>query len=179
MTDFAVAALAFVTIASYIWAARYHFDEQQMQIGAKIITITLFFGVTLNTLVIFRYDQPEAAKLVGLLVMTAALVLFFMAIRETRNARLRPVYTTDQPLGLVDTGPYRFIRHPFYASYIAFWGGFAIASWSLVGLFFLVVMAALYTRGALLEEKKFLQTDLADSYRAFSASRARFFPPFF
>ena len=93
-----------------------------------------------------------------------SLALFRQAIAASRNARLKLAFDEANPHGLVTEGPYRYVRHPFYASYVLFWIGWAVALWHPIVMVPLVIIAAIYVRAALVEEQKFARTPLAASY---------------
>jgi len=78
--------------------------------------------------------------------------------------------TTDNPDSLVTDGPYFYIRHPFYASYIVFWIGWASRP-GRSGRWCLSPASSRSTRSpALDEERKFSRTALADAYEAYRAT---------
>ncbi|NNJ62645.1 MAG: isoprenylcysteine carboxylmethyltransferase family protein [Dactylosporangium sp.] len=80
----------------------------------------------------------------------------------------------DQPV--VDSGPYRVLRHPSYTGLLlAFAGaGLMLGNWvSTVGAVGPTLIALLYR---LRIEERALTTTLGDRYREFAASRARLIP---
>jgi protein-S-isoprenylcysteine O-methyltransferase Ste14 len=80
---------------------------------------------------------------------------------------------------LKTTGPYRFVRHPIYTSYILAWLGGSIATncwWLLISL---VCMTFLYNRAAIQEEKQWLSGKDSEEYKNFMKSRGRFLPIIF
>lgn len=149
-----------------------------MQSGAKIVIAIVIIGLITLCSIVARSDQPPMAQYIGAAILAGSLTVFWWAIRETRNAKLRAVFTTKDPHTLVQTGPYAYVRHPFYASYVLFWLGLALGSWSIIGGVFFILLFVIYWRAAADEEKKFLKTDMADAYRAFAEKRARLIPPF-
>ena len=78
---------------------------------------------------------------------------------------------------VVDTGPYRLVRHPSYAGAILAFAGYGIClgNWvSLLAVTFPVVRAFLLRIGV---EERALRAALGDSYREY-ASRTRKLVPF-
>jgi protein-S-isoprenylcysteine O-methyltransferase Ste14 len=113
---------------------------------------------------VWREAQPVSPRLAGLGLQTASLALFLAAIRATRGARLRVAFDRGQSIALIDTGPYRYVRHPFYLSYTLFWIGCAAATISPISVLFAAVLVGLYATAAYVEEKRFLASSLSEQY---------------
>ncbi|HEY9011711.1 MAG TPA: isoprenylcysteine carboxylmethyltransferase family protein, partial [Devosia sp.] len=120
--------------------------------------------------------QPILAQLVGIALQLLSFALFWAAIRASRAGRLRLAFDPGNPRSFVNEGPYRFVRHPFYVSYIILWGGFAIATWSALAIVPFLVMLAVYIYAARDEERKFGLTDMADDYAGYRRRTGMFIP---
>jgi len=79
---------------------------------------------------------------------------------------------------ILSTGPYRYIRHPFYAAYNLTWlaGFVATGRWPLA--LSAAGMAALYESCARDEERAFLRAPMGAAYRVYSARAGRYLPRF-
>jgi protein-S-isoprenylcysteine O-methyltransferase Ste14 len=76
----------------------------------------------------------------------------------------------------VKKGPYRYIRHPFYAAYNLTWAaGFAATGWWPLAAT-AVVMGAVYERFARGEERAFLNGPLAREYSDYRRQAGKYFP---
>jgi protein-S-isoprenylcysteine O-methyltransferase Ste14 len=111
----------------------------------------------------------------GLVLMAAGI-----AIRQWAVALLGPLFTTDVRVhpgqAVVETGPYRWIRHPSYTglSLIFLGVGVALGNWAS-----LLALAVLPTVGLVVRvrvEERALLDGLGEPYRRFAASRARLVP---
>lgn len=111
---------------------------------------------------------------IGLLAMSQALLR--AAVRATTNSKLSLAFSGDVPTNLNRSGPYRFIRHPFYTSYSLTWLAAAVASSHPAAFVALFIMAAFYLSAARQEERKFQSSSLAESYRQYRKSTGMFFP---
>ena len=82
--------------------------------------------------------------------------------------------SADQPV--VDTGPYRLLRHPSYTGLLlAFVGcGLMLGNWVSTAGAVVVVLVALVYRIRI--EERALTVALGDAYRDFAANRARLVP---
>ncbi len=76
---------------------------------------------------------------------------------------------------LVTGGPYRFVRHPGYASYILSLTGIGLAMGSIGGLA-VAATATLFIVSHLKVEETMLTAAFGDDYRRYAAGRARLFP---
>jgi protein-S-isoprenylcysteine O-methyltransferase len=111
----------------------------------------------------------------GLALFISGLALTMWAYRTLgRFFSLIVQVQTDHHV--VDTGPYRFVRHPGYAGVLlGFLGlGLAMQSWAALLLMALATLAALAYR--LRVEEKFLLNELADEYRRYAQRTKRLIP---
>lgn len=156
--DIAVTCVSVIVVGFYTWSLRGHFSSTRMPAGMKVVSA----AVTLTTLCFLYFlwsrQQPVAAQLVGLGLEIAAMALFWWAISASRKARLRFAFDPDKPHSLVTIGPYRLVRHPFYTSYIIFWAGWAIATWTLWAVLPVLAFVIIYVVAAKGEESKFAAT---------------------
>jgi protein-S-isoprenylcysteine O-methyltransferase Ste14 len=104
------------------------------------------------------------------------LMLFWWAIKTNRENRLSAAFSSDLPSQLVDRGPYRFIRHPFYTSYLLTWVAGIPASGQAWLLVTVAVMFTIYFKAARMEEEKFRRSDLSENYRRYASRTGMFFP---
>ena len=110
---------------------------------------------------------PRAAGLALLLISTT---LFWRTVSACASTRLTAIFEPDLPQCLMRRGPYRFVRHPFYASYTLFWLAGWIASGSMLSLAAAIIMLAIYVAAARREERKFQDSSLADVYARYRLS---------
>jgi protein-S-isoprenylcysteine O-methyltransferase Ste14 len=121
---------------------------------------------------------PRVALAVGAVLMLAGGLLrraCFRALGEHFSGLVRA--TADQPV--IDSGPYRWVRHPSYtAGFLLFLGiGFGLGSWlSIVILFGAAVYV--YARRVAVEERVLLAT-IGEPYREYMQRTTRFIPGVF
>jgi protein-S-isoprenylcysteine O-methyltransferase Ste14 len=73
---------------------------------------------------------PRASKLVGLALQAGGLALRFWSMRTLGDFYSRTLRTQEEQR-VVETGPYRLVRHPGYLGSLLIWAGFALTSGSL------------------------------------------------
>lgn len=177
--DLLVTIVGIATLAQYTWSMRAHFQSPRMPNGAKVISAVVIAAGVFFTAILWTEDQPTASLLVGLLLQLASLVLFWWAIRASRTARLRFAFDEDNPDSLVTDGPYGYVRHPFYTSYIVFWVGWGLAAWSIWALVPVAGIVVIYVIAARDEEAKFARTALSAAYADYRARTGLFWPKLF
>lgn len=125
---------------------------------------------------LWALPQPLWAQGFGLLLQLVSFALFWAAIRASRQRQLRLAFDPGNPRSFVDIGPYRYVRHPFYVSYIILWSGWAISTFSPWALLSLAIMVGIYIYAARDEERKFSLTEMAGDYAAYRRRVGFFFP---
>lgn len=174
--DLLVTASCVAMLVQHVWALRGHFTSERMEAGALAISGMVGIAAAVNLLLTWWFEQPLAPQIAGLALVGASAALFWAAIRASRAARLRFAFDDHKPATLVREGPYRLVRHPFYSSYMLFWSGWALATWSWWSLPSLVLLCALYGVAAGKEERLFVQTEMADAYRDYRKQAGMFWP---
>jgi protein-S-isoprenylcysteine O-methyltransferase Ste14 len=101
----------------------------------------------------FGYSEvPGWLQIFGALGVVLSFYIMFLTFRE--NAYLAMVVKVQQDRGqsVVSTGPYRYVRHPMYASTLLFFPGSALLLGSWWGLMFCTVLLGLLVWRIPLEE---------------------------
>lgn len=113
-------------------------------------------------------------------LLALCLVLGGLALRWTAILTLGRLFTVDVAIHadhvVVETGPYRLVRHPSYTGLlIAFLGvGLSFASWLSVLALLVPVTLGIVNRVA--KEERALHASLGAPYAAYSARTKRFIP---
>jgi protein-S-isoprenylcysteine O-methyltransferase len=116
---------------------------------------------------------PPAAPL-GVLAEMGGLGLRGWSMRTLGHSYTRTLRTADEQV-LVDTGPYRWVRHPGYTGSLLTWIGFAVASRSVPAV---IAVAALLGRAYLRRiaaEEEMLRRELR-GYTAYSRRTRKLVP---
>lgn len=174
--DAVISAVSIGVIAQYAWSLKAHFTSPKMPDGAKIISLAVALTGFLYMLALWVFSQPSAAQIAGLLLQLLSIALFWWAISASKKARLRFAFDKAAPASLLQDGPYAYVRHPFYTSYILFWAGWAVATWTLWAALPLVFLIAVYVRAAREEENNFSSTSFAAAYADYKKRAGLFWP---
>lgn len=121
------------------------------------------FIVTHLFAIFFNNSDVTALTIIATILYSSSLVLFWTAIYANRKLPLDFAYTSNFPKHLNKSGPYKYVRHPLYSSYIMAWTAGALA-----GAPYLIITSAIMTyifvNAMIDEEKKFLASDMRDEY---------------
>lgn len=113
---------------------------------------------------------------VGLLLVAAAIVLFWACVRITRARKLTLVFSQDLPEHIYAVGPYAYVRHPFYLSYLMAYFGMAMIGEGLWLYVVAALMTLVYFMAARFEESKFESSALAAEYAEYRRRAGMFLP---
>ena len=161
---------------SFAWAVRSHFVGDKAPGAMKIILALSLIGIVVFLFAVWRTNVPNWRRAAGFCLHLSAIVLFGWAVVTTRQNRPAIAFGRDRPARVFRSGPYSYIRHPFYTSYLLFWLGCAVATSSLVTLIIFLSLAAIYTIAALGEQRDFSRSALHDEYAAYQKDTGFFWP---
>lgn len=174
--DLIISIVSVGVVAQYGRSLRTHFRSEKMPTGTVVISIVVLATTIAYLALLWFEEQPLLAQLVGLGIQGLGIWLFYAAIAASRAAELKMAFDKANPHGLVTTGPYRYLRHPFYTSYLIFWIGWAVGTWSPLALVPLAVITVIYVLAALGEERKFANTPMAETYASYRRQTGFFWP---
>jgi hypothetical protein len=165
-----------ICFAAFSWGVKSHFRQTgripagTYLISALTVTGFLWFAWRLVT------RGPAVTWPPALALFVGAMALFGWTVRATRKTPPTLAFDTDEPVFLLQHGPYRYVRHPFYAAYLLFWIGTALASPGLLPWLAPLVMLGVYWNAATREERKFAGSNLASAYRSYRGKAGMFIP---
>jgi protein-S-isoprenylcysteine O-methyltransferase Ste14 len=132
--------------------------------------------VAAHVVVLMRGQTGYGSALIGALMYTTSLLLFWSCASNRGAPRLSLVFSGEMPDHLRCDGPYRYVRHPFYCSYCLAWFSGAIASRSRWLFLSALSTATVYGIAARLEEDAFAASAMAPQYAVYRARTGMFFP---
>jgi protein-S-isoprenylcysteine O-methyltransferase Ste14 len=131
-----------------------------------------FAGVNVMSIWLTRQGLLQALSADA--VFAVSICLFLSASRIARSRRFAYAFTNHVSSELVTAGPYRYIRHPIYTSYLIFGLGCVLAAPAWPQWIILIAMFVVY-RNAVYHEEKLLLSRYPD-YRAYQERAWRFIP---
>jgi protein-S-isoprenylcysteine O-methyltransferase Ste14 len=105
-----------------------------------------------------------------------AVALYEWARSTIRGRKFHIIYSDRVPEALCTDGPYRYIRHPLYASYITAFAAVFVLRPTLLAAIVLVLNLVFFTYGAVRDERALESGPFAAAYAAYKARVGRFFP---
>jgi len=110
---------------------------------------------------------------IAVLVLLFSLLLFIWSLKTAKNMN----FALGEPkLGIITSGPFAIVRHPFYLSYILIWLCNTLLFNSLILWITLTYLIAFYIFSARSEEKAILKTEYSREYREYRNKVGMFLP---
>jgi protein-S-isoprenylcysteine O-methyltransferase Ste14 len=165
-----------VCFAAFSWGVKAHFRQTgripagTYLISALTLTGFLWFAWRIVT------GGPAVTWQPALALYVLSMTLFVWTVSATRKTPPTLAFDTDTPAFLLRHGPYQYVRHPFYAAYLLFWLGTALASPGLLPWLAPLVMLGVYWHAARREERKFASSTLASDYQRYRSKTGMFIP---
>lgn len=176
----ALLSCALLCFGSFAWAmARFFTKPQGATPFARALSVCASLCLICQ-LATIAWSQPTLQfTLVALGFYGVSFALFWLAVRATRVQPLSFAGSSDAPQHLLRNGPYRWIRHPFYSSYLLAWLAAPIGTGQWWLLFAVALMGGFYWKAARQEEAKFAHSSIRDAYQKYSQSTGMFAPKIF
>jgi protein-S-isoprenylcysteine O-methyltransferase Ste14 len=159
--------IAAATFGVFVWGVRGHFRSAAMPWGMAALSLASTVALILFEIEAWKTHATMLWIAAGCFLHLGALILFLAAVRATRTQRITLAFDRDAPSFLVARGPYRVIRHPFYASYMIFWLGCVLVTQAASCLIAFLILSAVYVLAAGREETKFAASSLSADYESY------------
>ena len=141
-----------------------------------VLSVVVWAGAMIH---LVRAGIPTLSRLAFSLTLLALSALLFAVTRSTTPAKILPAaFSEGGPAQIVETGPYRFVRHPFYVSYMLYWTALALAAPHPLVVAGVVVIIGSYVLLGHGEEQRLLAGPLGAEYRRYFDATGRFLPRF-
>ena len=174
--DGTLAVLSVACFGSFAWAVKGHFRSQgPVPTGMRLISVASLASMAwfLERLL---FDDLASSWMIAAAMIAAAFILFWWAVRTTKPRRLTLAFDDDLPSFLHRRGPYRWVRHPFYAAYVLFWVATSLATPGVLPWVVPVGFAVIYVVAARKEERKFETSPLALEYVRYRSQTGMLLP---
>jgi protein-S-isoprenylcysteine O-methyltransferase Ste14 len=112
----------------------------------------------------------------GLIGLGGSIALFEWARQSVQGKVFSYIFSNDTPEFLWTSGPYAYIRNPFYVSYLLSYIAVAIMFPGIASLVVVTGMTIYFHAAARHEERKFGRSPLAEEYEAYRRRTGRFIP---
>jgi protein-S-isoprenylcysteine O-methyltransferase Ste14 len=169
--------LSLVALCSFAWALRGHFETVgRIPKGMRRLSVASLISYAMYLGLLFPgHHQSTARVALGLIGLTASIILFWWTVARTRSHRLRLAYTDADPDTLYSDGPYALVRHPFYLSYVIFWVSTAViaGTWQWVAA---LIFSLWYGHIARSEERRFASSRLSLAYTLYQQRTGMLLP---
>lgn len=137
----------------------------------------VLFGIMAVALIIFPPEQLLLLRLIGLALIVAGFAVLALAVLEhqRRNAAMPNITPTPNArAGLVETGMYRYVRHPIYTGVLLGAVGAALAHGHFAVMLVALVMIGFFTYKSKYEES--LLRAAYPQYADYMTRTGRFLP---
>ena len=176
MERLTVLAFGAACFLAFTWAMLGHFrSDGPMPLGMRVIGATSLGGMAVFTWSVCT-EQLSQAWPVTPILSAASLASFAWAVRATRNAGFAFAFAATKPSVLVVSGPFHYVRHPFYASYLTFWFATCFATMSSACWVGPLILSACYILAARREEHLMARSDLGADYASYASRTGMFVP---
>ena len=178
MTYWPLLILTVINLGAFYWGVLKFFQDRGsvstrelriLQVSTMLTWISCVYGLS-------QFPAAGIVAMMGIVLEIISGILFVTAVKAATKIKLSLVFSKDTPTKLLNFGPYRWVRHPFYTSYLLCYAGAALGSQFWPSYAFTVLMIVIYIRAAKFEEAKFEGSPLADEYRVYRSNTWAFFP---
>jgi protein-S-isoprenylcysteine O-methyltransferase Ste14 len=174
-------AISVLAILGFAWSLAGAFQSEEGATTGNTVVKATSIVAWLVQLYVLRGTTLVAGSLnywLGNLLIVAGVAVFWNCVHITSARKLTLPFSEDAPEYLCVVGPYRYVRHPFYLSYLAAYFGMGIASHSVALFVVALLMFAIYFTAARFEEAKFERSVLAGDYARYRRRAGMFLPRF-
>jgi protein-S-isoprenylcysteine O-methyltransferase Ste14 len=175
--------LGLFALGEYAMRVRSHFNRagNRAERWSLFVVVALVVGGMVGAIQVADWSPLSIGAprwplfVFGLVLMAAGVglrqwAIFVLGRFFTVDVRVHPDHT------VVESGPYRWVRHPSYTGLVIFFLGLglALSNWAS-----LILLAVIPTAGLLVRirsEERVLLAALGDDYKHYAAGRRRLFP---
>lgn len=150
---------AWLLFAAFAAAVRFHFRrDDHVALKMKMISLVSIVYLCGFTSLLLTSGTTISLAMLAFGLMLASGWLFIWTILFTLQNRLPLAFDPAPSRVLLSDGPYQYLRHPFYTSYMLCWLGCFAATPSIILLPPISILAGLYWIAMQREERSLLNS---------------------
>jgi protein-S-isoprenylcysteine O-methyltransferase Ste14 len=150
------------------------------ELGPNLVMLDFIMGGTLTTWLLGLFYLPVAAVngVVAAVLLVISVALYEWARHTIWRRHFGIAFADQVPEAVCTDGPYRWVRHPLYVSYLLAYLALLVAlpHWLTAAVF--VVNIALFAFAARNDERNLAASALAADYAAYRERTGMFLPRF-
>lgn len=165
-------SIAFILATKVVFRA----DKAEALSYTFMASFLAILGATVWFLLHYPSHQPLRLGSAFVLALISCWV-FFWSSKTIRKRPFTVIFSPDVPQFLNQDGPYGYVRHPFYTSYLCnFYAAAIMTEHMIAPIATSAAITAIYFYAAHVEENKFCQSSLRAEYQAYQGRTGKFFP---
>lgn len=129
-----------------------------------------------QSVLILTNPIDQNSFIISTLIFILSFFVFYQSVKVARNKPLSLAYSNDTPKHIEKNGPYAWVRHPFYTSYITSISGATCGIGTFWSFIPLIAAYFIYFKAAKFEEEKFSRSALAKEYEIYKENTGMFIP---
>jgi protein-S-isoprenylcysteine O-methyltransferase Ste14 len=172
--------LGFVFVHFMLAGARTFYSENpQYEAAAGIAQFSFVFSGIVPTWFLGLYQPIHKTNgILAAIVVALAVLLYEWARHTIWGRRFGLGWGGHVPAQVCERGPYRFVRHPIYLSYMLAFGAVLIALPHWISAAMFAVNIAIFTHAAFSDERTLASSALAADYAQYRGRAGMFWPRF-
>jgi len=128
----------------------------------------------------FTSGKFNASVLViGIVFSSLSLLIYWLCVSSVRDFKLAVIHGNIEGNKILDRGIYKYIRHPFYTSYLFCYLGLVFCLPQIPVIITVCLLVCVYIRAAWVEEKNLLASAEGENYASYKKSTGMFLPKIF
>lgn len=176
MQSAAILTVFTTIIVSLLWARLRFFKIESSK--ARVGSLLYDPAVAVQFLAVYYYEitgnySGLIPPYLAIVLYLSGLLFFWWSIRTAKDLQ----FAFSARVGkIITSGPFNFVRHPFYLSYIVFWLASSLLFNSIFLWITLTYLVSFYFVSARSEEKMILNSANSQEYKAYRQNTGMFLP---
>jgi protein-S-isoprenylcysteine O-methyltransferase Ste14 len=160
-------------------ARTFYSKNMEDEPGASVAQFSFVFSGVVPTWFLGLHQPIHGINgILAAIVVSLAVALYEWARHTIWGRRFGLGWGEHVPEELCERGPYRFVRHPIYLSYMMAFGAVLIALPHWISTLMFVANVAIFTHAAFTDERELARSALAADYSYYRGRAGMFWPRF-
>jgi|GEM_PF-2013666 len=151
-------------------------EDRYQNLFTFLKVFSIFFWLLSLYMTLKTPDLSSSRLAIGIFLNLCSLSIFWWASKSIKNQNFATIYGKDVPLKVFKGGPFKYVRNPFYSSYILCYSSTTFTLNSMTLLVLLMTLTLAYLVAVKIEENKFMYSKDFRNYLSYKKNTGRFIP---